>query len=74
MDVVPDNVKIDEVHHRLEGEELKCPICGTEMVEIGGEERRTLEIIPEQVIVHVDIYHNYAYKEFFPRFTILRVP
>ena len=74
MDVVPDNVKIDEVHHRLEGEELKCPICGTEMVEIGGEERRTLEIIPEQVIVHVDIYHNYACKEFFPRFTILRVP
>ena len=63
MDVVPDNVKIDETHHRLEGEELKCPICGTEMVEIGVEERRTLEIIPEQVIVHVDIYHNYACKE-----------
>lgn len=63
MDVVPNNVKIDETHHRLEGEELKCPICGTEMVEIGVEERRTLEIIPEQVLVHVDIYHNYACRE-----------
>ena len=63
MDIVPDNVKIDETHHRLEGEELQCPICGTEMVEIGVEERRTLEIIPEQVVVHVDIYHNYACME-----------
>ena len=33
------------------------------MVEIGVEERRTLEIIPEQVIVHVDRYYNYACKE-----------
>ena len=63
MDIVPDNVEIEETHHRLEGEDLKCPICGTEMVEIGVEERRTLEIIPEQVIVHVDIYHNYACRE-----------
>ena len=29
----------------------------------GVEERRTLEIIPEQVIVHVDIYHNYACRD-----------
>ncbi len=63
MDVVPENVVIQEEHHRLEGEELNCPICGAEMVEIGTEERRTLEIIPEQVIVHVDVYHNYACRE-----------
>ena len=63
MDIVPDSVEIHEEHHRLEGEDLKCPICGTEMVEIGTEERRTLEIIPEQVVVHVDVYHNYACKE-----------
>ena len=62
MDVVPKNVKIETEDHTLSGEDLKCPICGEEMVEIGVEERRTLEIIPEQVIVHVDRYHNYACK------------
>ena len=33
------------------------------MVEIGVEVRRTLEVIPEKIIVHEDIYHNYACKE-----------
>ena len=33
------------------------------MVEIGVEVRRTLEIIPEKIIVHEDVYHNYACKE-----------
>ena len=63
MDIVPENVHIEVEEHTLSGSELHCPICGTEMVEIGVEERRTLEIIPEQVIVHVDRYHNYACKE-----------
>ena len=63
MDVVPENVQIVEEDHELAGDDLKCPICGAEMVEIGVEERRTLEIIPEQVIVHVDRYHNYACRE-----------
>ena len=63
MDIVPENVKIEVEEHELSGEDLHCPICGAEMVEIGVEERRTLEIIPEQVIVHVDRYHNYACKE-----------
>ena len=63
MDIVPENVKIEVEEHELSGEDLRCPVCGAEMVEIGVEERRTLEIIPEQVIVHVDRYHNYACKE-----------
>ena len=63
MDIVPKNVKIEVEEHELSGKDLNCPVCGTEMVEIGVEERRTLEIIPEQVIVHVDRYHNYACKE-----------
>ena len=33
------------------------------MVEIGVEVRRTLEVIPERVVVHEDIYHNYACRE-----------
>ena len=60
MDVVPENVKIEVEDHTLSDEEMVCPICGSRMEEIGVEERRTLEIIPAQVIVHVDRYHNYA--------------
>ena len=63
MDIVPKNVRVEEQDHVLSEEERVCPICGAEMVEIGVEERRTLEIIPEQIIVHLDRYHNYACKE-----------
>ena len=40
-DVVPDNIPVEVVEHRLSKEELSCPICGTEMVEIGKEVRQT---------------------------------
>ena len=63
LDVVPENVRVEVEDHVLSGAALNCPICGSEMKEIGVEERRTLEIIPEQVVVHVDRYHTYACAE-----------
>ena len=63
LDVVPAGAEIITEDHTLSGEDLKCPVCGMEMVEIGTEVRRTLEIIPEKIVVHEDIYHNYACKE-----------
>ena len=63
LDVVPEGAEIVTEDHVLAGDDLNCPVCGNQMVEIGVEVRRTLEIIPEKIIVHEDIYHNYACKE-----------
>ena len=59
-DIVPDNIPVEVVEHRLSEEELSCPICGTEMVEIGKEVRQTLEIRPAQVYLREDWYYTYA--------------
>ena len=63
LDVVPEGAEIVTEDHVLAGDDLNCPVCGNQMVEIGVEVRRTLEIIPEKIIVHEDVYHNYACKE-----------
>ena len=49
------------IHLRRLAAELGVLFYGADTT--GVEERRTLEIIPEQVIVHVDIYHNYACRD-----------
>ena len=50
-DVLPENVPVDVVEHRIPEEERICEECGTVMQEIGKEVRRTLQIIPAQVPV-----------------------
>ena len=45
-DVLPENVLVDIVEHRIPEEERICEECGTVMQEIGKEVRRTLQIIP----------------------------
>ena len=48
-DVLPENVPVDVVEHRIPEEERICEECGTVMQEIGKEVRRTLQFIPAQV-------------------------
>ena len=62
LDSIPEGIPVEQVEHRLEGEDLVCPQCGDIMTEIGKEVVRTLEIIPAQAIVHEDIYYTYACK------------
>ena len=62
LDSIPDGIPVEQVEHRLEGEDLACPQCGDTMTEIGKEVIRTLEIVPAQAIVHEDIYYTYACK------------
>ena len=62
LDNIPEGIPVEQVEHRLEGEDLVCPECGDTMTEIGKEVVRTLEIIPAQTIVHEDIYYTYACK------------
>ena len=61
-DVVPDNIPVEIVEHRLSEEERICPQCGEMMREIGTEVRETLKLIPAKAILRRDIYYTYACK------------
>ena len=45
-DVVPDNIPVEVVEHRLSEEERVCPQCGEMMQEIGTEVRERLVFVP----------------------------
>ena len=62
LDSIPEGMPVEQVEHRLEGEDLVCPQCGDTMTEIGKEVVRTMKIIPAQTIVQEDIYYTYACK------------
>ena len=59
-DIVPEDIEVRVVEHRLSEEERVCPECGTVMVEIGKEEKETLRLIPAQAWVQKDVYYTYA--------------
>lgn len=59
-EVLPDNVPVEVVEHRVQENELDCPVCGTAMMEIGKDVRRTLVMIPAQVKIREDVYFTYA--------------
>ena len=59
-DVVPDNIPVEIVQHRLLEEERVCPQCGELMREIGTEVRETLKLIPAKAILRRDVYYTYA--------------
>ena len=62
-DILPENIPVEVVEHRLPEEELACPKCGTEMVEIGKEVRQTLEMKPAQFYLREDWYYTYACRK-----------
>jgi len=47
--VLPENVSVDVVEHRILEEKGISDECGTAMQEIGKEVRRTLQIVPAYV-------------------------
>lgn len=59
-DVVPDNIPVEVVEHRLSEDERVCPQCGELMKEIGTEVRETLKLIPAKAILRRDVYYTYA--------------
>lgn len=62
-DVIPENLPVERVEHRLPEAEQVCPICAAQMVEIGTETHRSLKIIPPQYSVVEDVYYTYACKQ-----------
>ena len=61
-DIVPDGTPVEVVEHRLSDEELACTVCGTMMVEIGKEVRRSLKMAPAKFWIREDVYYTYACK------------
>ena len=59
-EVLPEDVPVEVVEHRIPESERVCPACGTSMEEIGKEVRRTLVMIPAQVKIREDVYFTYA--------------
>lgn len=47
LDSIPEGVPVEQVEHRLEGEDSFFPQCGNTMTEIGKEMVRALEIISD---------------------------
>lgn len=51
MDSIPENLPVERIEYRLEGEDLVCPQCGNRLSEIGTEVVNKLKIILIQTIV-----------------------
>ena len=62
LDVVPEGTPTEVVEHRLPEDERICRACGSEMVEIGKEVRRSLMMNPAAFWVREDVYYTYACK------------
>ncbi|MDO5544406.1 MAG: IS66 family transposase [Eubacteriales bacterium] len=63
LDTIPEGTPTEVVEHRLEGEALVCPECGSTMTEIGKEVVNKLKIKPAEVIVEQHIYYTYACRK-----------
>ena len=61
-DVIPEGTPVEIVEHRLPEEQRICSVCGSEMVEMGKEIRRTLQMEPPRFWVREDRYYTYACK------------
>ena len=59
---LPEDVEINPVYKRLEGDDLKCPNCGEEMEQIGEAVVRRLKLIPAKAVIEETHIFTYACK------------
>lgn len=59
-EILPDDVPVEVVEHRLPEGDRHCPVCDTTMQEIGKEVRRTIIIEPAKFKIREDWYFTYA--------------
>mgnify|MGYP005927282611 FL=1 len=62
LEVVPEGTPTEVVEHRLPENERICAACGSELVEIGRDVRRTLQMKPAEFWIREDVYYTYACK------------
>ena len=61
-DVIPEGTPVEIVEHPLPESERVCSACGSELVEIGVEIHRSLQMEPARFWVREDRYPTYACK------------
>ena len=61
-DVIPEGTPVEVVEHPLPERERVCSVCGSELVEIGVEIHRSLQMKPAEFWVREDRYPTYACK------------
>ena len=61
-DVIPEGTPVEVVEHPLPESERVCSVCGSELVEIGVEIHRSLQMKPAEFWVREDRYPTYACK------------
>jgi len=59
-DIVPANIPVQVVEHRIPEAELSCPQCGEQMTVIGKEVRESLVFKPAEAYLRQDVYYTYA--------------
>lgn len=62
-EVIPEGTPVEVVEHPLPENERVCDICGSELVEIGVEIHRSLQMKPAEFWVREDRYPTYACKQ-----------
>ena len=62
LDVVPEGTRTEVVEHCLPENERSCSACSSELVEIGKEVRRTLQMKPAEFWIREDVSYTYACK------------
>lgn len=60
---LPADLPIEIVDHDIPEEEKFCSCCQSPLVDIGGETRDRLRIIPAKFIIERHVQHSYACKE-----------
>lgn len=61
-DVIPQGTPVEIVEHPLPENERVCSVCGSELIEIGVEIHRSLQMEPARFWVREDRYPTYACK------------
>ena len=60
---LPEDVEIEVIDRKLEGDDLNCPNCGEPMVEIGEDVIRRLKLIPAHAVIEKIHIHSYKCKK-----------
>ena len=60
---LPEDVEIETVEKRIEGDDLKCPNCGETMEEIGETVVRRLKLVPAKAVIVETHIFSYACKK-----------
>ena len=59
-DILPENIPVEVIEHRLPEEEQICPQCGATMEIIGKEVKETLKFKPAEAVLVQDVYYTYG--------------